>query len=344
MDIEVIRSVSQFEQMAEQWNSILKEGASDVPFLRHEYLKTWWSYMGGGEWEEGELYLVVARKDAIFDGDICAIAPLFFTNNRQGIPVLMLLGSIEISDFLDVICPPEELPAFLDNLLDHLDVECPFPWQKLEFFNLLEDSPTLPALETAALKRNWKFHQECLQHSPYVPLPGDWEGYLAGIEKKQRHEIRRKIRRLEQAGIPFRWYIVEDADQFDAEIDEFMIMMEQDEEKRAFLTERMRLQLRETIRAAYNNHWLQLAFLEINGEKAAGYLNFDYNQHIWVYNSGLNLKMREYSPGWVLLGYLLQWANEHQRKSLDFMRGDEEYKYRFGGVDRFVVRATVSRV
>ena len=26
-------------------------------------------------------------------------------------------------------------------------------------------------------------------------LPGDWETYLAGIDKKQRHEIRRKMRR-----------------------------------------------------------------------------------------------------------------------------------------------------
>jgi CelD/BcsL family acetyltransferase involved in cellulose biosynthesis len=37
----------------------------------------------------------------------------------------------------------------------------------------------------------------------------------------------------------------------------------------------------------------------------------------------------------------LQWANEHQRDELDFMRGDEEYKYRFGAVDRHVMRATI---
>ena len=78
-------------------------------------------------------------------------------------------------------------------------------------------------------------------------------------------------------------------------------------------------------------------------EKAAAYLNFDYAGHIWVYNSGLNFEMREVSPGWVLLGYLLQWANQNQRGHFDFMRGDEEYKYRFGAIDRHIVRVKMRR-
>jgi len=77
--------------------------------------------------------------------------------------------------------------------------------------------------------------------------------------------------------------------------------------------------------------------------KAAGYLNFDYGNHFWVYNSGLDYNFGYYSPGWVLLGYLLEWANVNKRQAFDFMRGDEDYKYRFGGVDRFVMRAQIRR-
>jgi CelD/BcsL family acetyltransferase involved in cellulose biosynthesis len=50
-----------------------------------------------------------------------------------------------------------------------------------------------------------------------------------------------------------------------------------------------------------------------------------------------------YSPGWVLLSYLLKWANENGRSAFDFMRGNEEYKYRFGAIDRFVMRARLER-
>jgi len=134
---------------------------------------------------------------------------------------------------------------------------------------------------------------------------------------------------------------VDDEGRLENEIDDFLSLMAQDAAKKAFLTDVMRSQMRAAIWAAFGAGWLQLAFLEINGEKAAAYLNFDFANHIWVYNSGLNPKYSALSPGWVLLSYLLRWANEQGRQAFDFMRGAEDYKYRFGGIDRFVVRAKV---
>jgi CelD/BcsL family acetyltransferase involved in cellulose biosynthesis len=340
MHLEVIRTPEQFNHIADEWNMLLKEGAIHVPFLRHEYQTTWWGSLGGGEWSHGELFVATARQD---DGELMAIAPLFLTDNREGEPALLLLGSIEISDFLDLIARPADLPPFLDMLLAHLASEDAPAWRVLDLYNLLESSPTLPALQNAAEKRGWVYRQDCLQHCPYIPLPGDWEAYLNGIDKKQRHEIRRKIRRLEDPDIDAHWYIVQDDASLDGEIEDFLRLMGQDADKQAFLTNAMRAQMRDTMKISYQGGWLQLAFLEIEGEKAAGYLNFDYDNHIWVYNSGMDERFRENSPGWVLLAYLLQWANEHGRSGFDFMRGNEEYKYRFGGIDRFVVRARVTR-
>jgi CelD/BcsL family acetyltransferase involved in cellulose biosynthesis len=119
--------------------------------------------------------------------------------------------------------------------------------------------------------------------------------------------------------------------------------MAQDANKAIFLSETMRAQMHDIVRTAFLGGWLQLAFLEFGGIKAAGYLSFDYANHIWVYNSGLNADFSQLSPGWVLLGYLIQWAIEHKRNCFDFMRGDEIYKYRFGAVNRFVVCASIRR-
>ena len=105
----------------------------------------------------------------------------------------------------------------------------------------------------------------------------------------------------------------------------------------------MREHMRSAMRCAFDEGCLHLAVLEIDGGKAAAYLSFNYLNRLWVYNSGLNPAYRDYSPGWVLLGNLLQWANESGLSEFDFMRGDEDYKYRFGAVDRFVVRATLTR-
>lgn len=340
MQIDAVRDFSAMRELADDWNRLLESSASDVPFLRHEYISTWWQTLGGGEWQSGELFLVLGKNE---QRKLAGIAPLFFTQNLQAEPALMLLGSIEISDYLDLIAAPQDLPDFINALLDYLTGPDAPAWKALDFYNILENSPTLSLLTSAAQTRGWQVQQERLQHCPYIPIPGDWEAYLAGIDKKQRHEIRRKMRRAETNELPVSWYIVEDEANLDVEIDHFLALMAQDPDKDRFLTDVMRTQMRASVHAAFQAGWLQLSFLEVGGQKAAGYLNFDYRNRLWVYNSGLSYEFRELSPGWVLLGYLLQWANEHQIHSFDFMRGDEDYKYRFGGIDRHVMRLVIRR-
>ena len=147
MKIEIITNLEAFTSLEKEWNAFHKDSASAVPFLRHEYLLAWWQTLGGGEWPQGELYIVAARHA---DGALAGIAPLFLTHNRDGLPALMLLGSIEISDYLDVLARPADLPAFLDALLDHLAGPAAPAWQVLDWYNLLDSSPTIPALTAAA--------------------------------------------------------------------------------------------------------------------------------------------------------------------------------------------------
>ena len=340
MQLKVLRSLEEINALEEDWNSLLEQSASHVPFLRHEYIRTWWKTLGGGEWSQGDLFVVLGYED---DDRLAGIAPLFFTENLDGEPALMLVGSIEISDYLDLIVSPSNLQVFIEALFDFLAGPQAPDWHVLDFYNIVESSTTLAALQQEANRHGWMYTQTQLQHCPYIPLPGDWESYLAGIDKKQRHEIRRKIRRAENHTQPMRWYIVNDAEGLDEGIDAFLALMAQDEEKKRFLTEIMRSQMRAAVHAAFEAGWLQLSFLEFDGEKAASYLNFNFGDHIWVYNSGLNDKFRELSPGWVLLGYLIQQAIQQGCKAFDFMRGDESYKYRFGAIDRYVVRALIRK-
>lgn len=341
MQINRIASTDEFNSLSNDWNSLLTCcSASHVPFLRHEYLATWWQTLGGGEWDSVELSIITIHND---QGELTTIAPLFFSRNREGIPALLLMGSIEISDYLDLITRTDSIQQNVDELLKYLVTGDVPAWEVLDFYNILEDSPTIPALKSSAEKLGLEFSSEQLQHCPYIPLPGDWERYLANINKKQRHEIRRKMRRASEHTPPVSWHIVDDESNLDSEIDAFLQLMAQDPEKAKFLTTVMRSQMRSTVHAAYKAGWLQLSFLQVGDQKVAGYLNFDFAGHLWVYNSGINFDHQELSPGWVLLGHLLKWANENGRHFFDFMRGDEDYKYRFGAVDRFIFRLKVSR-
>ncbi|MEW6505619.1 MAG: GNAT family N-acetyltransferase [Chloroflexota bacterium] len=322
--------------LQEEWNALLAESPSHCPFLRFEYLDIWWRRRGGGEWPpESQLALITARQEERLLG----IAPLFWTPNHLGEPALLFLGSIEISDYLDFIARTGDLPAFLDALLPALqELRGELPFTVLDLYNLPEESPTLDALEAAAARHGWSFHKEFCQPCPTIPLPSDWETYLSGLDKKQRHEIRRKLRRAESLEPPARWYMVTERETLDAEIEALLSLMEQDDEKRAFLTPAMRETMREMIHCSFDLGCLRLAFLEVGGEKAAAYLAFDYLQQVWLYNSGFDRRFNDYSPGWVLLSYFIRWAIENRYREFDFMRGGEDYKYRFGARQRCVMR------
>ncbi len=324
------------DELLTEWTDLLKKNSIQVPFLEYQYQKLWWETRGGGEWPEANLLLILARQD----GQLVGIAPLFSSKKPDGTTAVYNVGSIEVSDFLDLLVVPDVRDEFITGLLAYIHSLNIKDLAELNLYNLLDSSPTLPVLHSAS--GGWTLSVEKLQHSPYIPLPGDWETYLAGIDKKQRHEIRRKMRRAEESEIPVRWYFADDAATLDFEVDAFLELMKNDGDKQEFLRPSMQDFLRRVVHFAFEAGSLQLAFLEVGGQKAAAYLSFDYLNRIWVYNSGLNREFQSLSPGWVLLGYLLQWANEHGRTEFDFMRGDEEYKYRFGAVDRFVVRALLT--
>src|SRR6266540_525954 len=321
----------------ESWNHLLSESITNVPFLRYEYMQTWWEHRGGGEWKQTELLLISATEN----GQLIGIAPLFLTEHDSQ-SALMLIGSIEISDYLDLIVRPADLPRFFTGLLDFIASHGPSTWRAFDWYNLPDSSPTLAAFKAEAESRNWTFTQEVYRPTPYIPIPGDFETYLASIDKKQRHEIRRKMRRAAESGF-VRFYIVDGSSNIESEINDFFELMVQDPSKANFLHPAMRAQMTAILQTAHQQGYLWLAFLEVDGVKTAASLNFDYRGKLWGYNSGVGSGHKELSPGWVLLANVIQWCCENGRHEFDFMRGDEEYKYRFGAVNRFVVRARVKR-
>jgi CelD/BcsL family acetyltransferase involved in cellulose biosynthesis len=321
------------EVPAPAWNALAASGISDTPFARHEYLRQWWRTRGGGEWTEAELMLVSGREE----GQLVGVAPLFRARH-EGREALLLVGSIEISDYLDLIVRQDDLARFLGGLLDFLADHGEAHALLLDWYNVPEASPTIAALQAEAHKRAWSFHQEVYRPTPRITLPGNFDTFLAGLEKKQRHEVRRKMRRAAEGPAVVRFHILEDPATLEAETTAFLELMAEDNNKAGFLRPAMREHMRAVIREAFGNGYLWLAFLSIDDVRVAAALNFDYRNKLWGYNSGVSHAHLELSPGWVLLAHQIEWACQHGRDEFDFMRGDEDYKYRFGAIDRHVLR------
>ncbi len=335
MEIQVITTQAQWQALEKDWDALLVQSFQSVPFLSFGYLRAWWDSMGGGEWLKKKSSLAILC--GYENGTLAGIAPLFLSK-KPGHPLaLRFIGQIEVSDYLDLICRESDLPAFCEAMLAFLEQDKQLPTHQLSLANLLNTSPTPTALAKAAEAAGWEYVQEVIQPSPYIPLAENFDTYLASIDKKQRHEIRRKLRNAD-LNYEVDWYSVEHIQSCQAEMDDFLAMMRNESQKDAFLTQEMVVFMQQATLAMCKQDKLVLSFLTLNGEKAGAYLSFLHEPALLVYNSAFNPRFSSASPGWVLLAKLIQWAITEGLTELDMMRGDEDYKYKFGGVNRYVSR------
>ena len=335
MTIELIHSTPDFLQLKEEWNTLLSKSASRVPFLRHEFQSQWWFNLGGGEWDKGDLAILLQRDS---NQKLTGIAPFFISNQN-----LYFIGSYEISDYLDLIVAPENLSEFISEIFEYLSSDLAPTWKNLDLYNLPEISSTISLMEEAAKAAGFQTTSEIIQPAPAVHLPSSWQAYLESLEDRYKQEISRKNRNADSYFLPVDWYIVDKDHDLDQELDDFLELMANNVEKEKFLTDQMKKQIKDSAQAAFDEGWLQLAFLIVGDIKAAGYLNFDFNEKIWIYNSGINSVFENLSPGWVLLSKIINWSIEQGKTEVDFMRGDETYKYQYGGIDQNVFHLLISK-
>ena len=334
MDLTILTTLEAWDELVPEWDALLTQSVNPSPFLAPYYLKLWWQSAGGGEWSafERELCIITARDN----GRLVCIAPLFRWRDASGKEQIGFIGQVEVSDYLDFIVHETDLDNFLSALLNFFTFSEQLKNIDLFLANILTTSPSLPAIEKIAKAQNWSAESKVLEVAPYIPLAESFEAYLSQIDKKQRHEIRRKMRRAqEQAEI--RLHFVQPEDDFGENIRAFLTLMEQDSGKATFLTQDMRAFFKAFSKAAFEQGDLVFSWLLINGQRSAGYLSLKKNNNLYVYNSCWDTRFMSYSPGWVHLAMLIEWAIEQGLHEVDMMRGDEIYKYRFGGIDRQVL-------
>lgn len=335
MKTHVYRESAAFERLRPQWNALLHQSVTDRIFLTWEWQAAWWKHLG-----VGELHLLTLRTDS---GTLAGIAPLCKVASQSGEQTFRWVGCVDISDYLDVIALPGYERALYDAFLDYLASPDAGPWHYVDLCNIHQNSPTHMSLTDLARLRGLHARNEIQDVCPVIHLPATWDAYMESLDKKQRHEIRRKMRRIHREA-DARWYITEDPERLDTAIEVFVQLHKaSDPDKHAFMDEQMTRFFREMCQAVFAANWLQLAFIEVNGDAAATMLSFDYQNEILVYNSGYAPgKYASLSPGIVLLAYCIQNAIETRRHRFDFLRGDEEYKFRFGAVGTTVHRVMLS--
>ena len=289
----------------------------------------------------GPLFLLAVRRDERLVG----IVPLYRTGT-PGNYTLQVVGCVEVSDYLDLLVESGQEDAVYGAFLNWLAGPDAPAWNCVELCNQPAASKT--QLQVPALARQYGWTVEVAHEDvcPVVDLPASWDAYLETLDKKQRHEIRRKLRRVEREAPHTRVRFVDGGDDLDAQVDLFIdLHRRSDVAKNEFMVPQMQAFFHAIAHSAAEAGWLQLSFIEIAGQPVATYFCFDYQNQVLVYNSGYDPQVYpQLSSGWVLLAHVIQRAIEQGRSHLDFLQGNEDYKYRFGGKDTLVYRTLIRRM
>ena len=216
-------------------------------------------------------------------------------------------------------------------------------WDVMRLDSLVENSPTLTHLPELARQQGYSVEIEKEDTASGIELPSTWDEYLAILSKKDRHELRRKFRRLE--AIPdWKWYAVTGEEEVMSRLDDFVRLMRQSsQEKDEYMTEEHLRFFYAMARRMSQIGLLRLYFLELDGKPVATSLCFDYASSRLLYNSGYDLEYGYYSVGLLLNALCLREAIEQEIGYFDFLRGSETYKHHLGGQPHDLYQMVVRR-
>jgi len=297
-------------------------------FALPAWLESWWDAFGEG-------YNPCLRS-VHADGLLIGLAPLM---EREG--ELRLIGSSDVCDYLDFIIRPDREEAFFQALLPGLKEE---GFKRLTLEAQRPDASIFKSFAAEAGGNDFPARLEFRRENEAFELflPGSWEDYLARLSKKQRHEVRRKLRRLGRETKSYDYHVIEEYGAVRDFIPVFFELLQDHPEKAEFLTPGMERYFRALIDNMAAAGLARFGLLEIDGSNAAAVLYFDYRERINLYNSGFLSAYRPLSAGLLSKVLLIKEAIERERRVYDFLQGREVYKSRLGGIAVPVYRVTVN--
>ncbi|MEJ2656194.1 MAG: GNAT family N-acetyltransferase [Desulfobacterales bacterium] len=283
-------------------------------FVLPLWLKTWWNTFGGNN----DLEILTGYRQ----GELIGIAPLHIQEKTA-----RFIGTKNVCDYQDMIVASNHHHEFFKAILTHLTKQ---GIRSLELEALRFDSRSLIELSNLAKQMGHAVVSKQTAFSYEIILPRTWGSYLNMLGGKQRHEIRRKLRRLDEAG-QVRFRVIQRPDEISENMDIFFSMFKASRpDKSEFLTDQMVSFFLLLAQRTAQQGLLRMSFLDIDQVPAAGVMCFDYTDTIFLYNNGYDPKFAKLSVGFLSKVYSIKDSIDRGRLRYDLLKGDEGYKKRLG--------------
>lgn len=324
-----------------EWAQLEGQTRGATPFSRWTFHRAWWdAYSGTAD----PLYLVAGEEP------LAAIVPLMARSEPAGaLPTYYYAASYH-ADYATALMAPEDATAVASALVDELThrfgtgIAAGLDLRRIREGDAFADALTGVA-EAVSGELGWRFRREQEDVCPVVPLSTDWNDLLGRLGKKQRHEIRRKIRRAQDAGPIRLGYLPLDSGAVGSFIRLHQARWgsrglfapgEDGDRGRRFLHRLAELESQEGDQAQFH-----IGEVVIGDRVAYVLAGFSADRRTFFYNAGLDPAMRDLSPGVVGTAAYLRDRAEAGDTAFDFLRGNESYKYDWGAVDTSIDRITI---
>ena len=360
------------------WDGLAAATPSATPFSAWAFHRSWWDAYSATAHEH--TLVVVDPADATDPGARPrAIVPLMHRHEVEPIDVAthttmrhahgaeltpvaptakaVFFGASYHADYATVLAAPADLPAVAEALVASPRGR---PGRARRRRPLGRRGPPAAPLRRPCRRRARPARSGALPRLRLVGhdrargrLPGgdawrrgiDFDAQLGTLGKKERHEIRRKIRRAEAAGeiAPHDFRQPALATSTPSSTCTRSAGAPKACSRRPPGGDCSRRFFRHLFRHFGPDGPAKLTRLTIGGRLVASGIHFDDGERIPYYNAGVDPDARDLSPGVVMVAEYLQHAIAAGRREVDFLRGNEPYKYEWGAVDQPIQRILVTR-
>ena len=325
MLIKEISTQQGFHSLRSIWNTLLQRSESNTIFSTFEWLYTWWEHFA----QDKKLFILLAQ-----DGEnVIGIAPLMIEKKRilryAPIKVISFIGT-GVSDYADFIIVRER-EKVITLFFEYLKKK---KWDEIELREIRENSPNLVLIQKALERLNLLSRIYVVGKCLYVETKGDWDLYYSSFSSKHRNDIHRQINRLKKNGLKYSFsFKAKELDSYQLITSLINIHLDRiaKKNKKSFLgTEEGRNFYNKMIQEFGKCGWVNLDLMYIDDVIAAYVLGFQYGGKYYHWNVGTNNKYISYAPGKLLLRYMLEeYYSVNAIEEFDFIRGEEDYKYRW---------------
>jgi len=272
--------------------------------------------------------------------------PITLAAGEQGVAALareadgtVTFAGGQLTDEQDVVASPGH-EAEVATLVARWIAEQQPPRVRLEY--VPEERPTLEAFDAVLAKAGYGVTRARQTVSPVLDLPESYETYVQSLGKKERHELRRKVRRLEGAG-PATFRFAADGERA-AVLDRFFALHRLSRgEKAGFMTADVERFFRDIADALAPLDRLRLGVLTFDGVDVAVLFGFAVGKVIALYNAAYDPGLASLSVGIISHAWAIREAIARGYTTYDLLRGDEPYKYDLGARDRWLARLDAER-